>query len=275
MKRLLTNLRKKEQLMKQKTIKEIEILLQSISEENDPFIKECLQDDRKGVQNLVKRWKKKHEAMLKERQRLEKMMVYEQNARKQGFRVIAGIDEVGRGPLAGPVVAASVILPEDVYIPGINDSKKLSKIKREQLSEEIQRKALAVGIGVVDADVIDEINIYQATKKAMNIAVHQLSTFPDYLLIDAMEIDVPITQCSLIKGDARSISIASASIVAKVYRDRLMAEYSKKYPEYHFEKNMGYGTVEHIQALQKFGPTPIHRKTFAPVKQMCNNILTI
>lgn len=261
--------------MKQKTIKEIEILLQSISEENDPFIKECLQDDRKGVQNLVKRWKKKHEAMLKERQRLEKMMVYEQNARKQGFRVIAGIDEVGRGPLAGPVVAASVILPEDVYIPGINDSKKLSKIKREQLSEEIQRKALAVGIGVVDADVIDEINIYQATKKAMNIAVHQLSTFPDYLLIDAMEIDVPITQCSLIKGDARSISIASASIVAKVYRDRLMAEYSKKYPEYHFEKNMGYGTVEHIQALQKFGPTPIHRKTFAPVKQMCNNILTI
>jgi ribonuclease HII len=173
--------------------------------------------------------------------------------------------------LAGPVVAAAVILPENIFISGINDSKKLSSKKREQLYQEIKNEALAIGIGVVGADVIDEINIYQATKKAMNIAINQLSIFPDFLLIDAMKIDTPITQRSLIKGDSLSVSIASASIIAKVYRDRLMMEYSKKYPEYQFEKNAGYGTREHIQAIRKFGPTPIHRKTFAPIKEYIHN----
>lgn len=256
--------------MKQ-TIKEIEMILQSVTEPDDPFIKKCQQDERKGVQALLQRWKKKQEELMAEKRRFEKMMVYEKEAQKQGFQYVAGIDEVGRGPLAGPVVAAAVILPENIFISGINDSKKLSSKKREQLYQEIKNEALAIGIGVVGADVIDEINIYQATKKAMNIAINQLSIFPDFLLIDAMKIDTPITQRSLIKGDSLSVSIASASIIAKVYRDRLMMEYSKKYPEYQFEKNAGYGTREHIQAIRKFGPTPIHRKTFAPIKEYIHN----
>lgn len=256
--------------MKQ-TIKEIEMILQSVTEPDDPFVKKCQQDERKGVQALLQRWKKKQEELMAEKRRFEKMMVYEKEAQKQGFQYVAGIDEVGRGPLAGPVVAAAVILPENILISGINDSKKLSSKKREQLYQEIKNEALAIGIGVVGADVIDEINIYQATKKAMNIAINQLSIFPDFLLIDAMKIDTPITQRSLIKGDSLSVSIASASIIAKVYRDRLMMEYSKKYPEYQFEKNAGYGTREHIQAIRKFGPTPIHRKTFAPIKEYIHN----
>lgn len=256
--------------MKQ-TIKEIEMILQSVTEPDDPFVKKCQQDERKGVQALLQRWKKKQEELMAEKRRFEKMMVYEREAQKQGFQYVAGIDEVGRGPLAGPVVAAAVILPENIFISGINDSKKLSSKKREQLYQEIKNEALAIGIGVVGADVIDEINIYQATKKAMNIAINQLSIFPDFLLIDAMKIDTPITQRSLIKGDSLSVSIASASIIAKVYRDRLMMEYSKKYPEYQFEKNAGYGTREHIQAIRKFGPTPIHRKTFAPIKEYIHN----
>lgn len=256
--------------MKQ-TIKEIEMLLQSVTEPDDPFVKKCQQDERKGVQALLQRWKKKQEELMAEKRRFEKMMVYEKEAQKQGFQYVAGIDEVGRGPLAGPVVAAAVILPEKIFISGINDSKKLSSKKRQQLYQEIKNEALAIGIGVVGADVIDEINIYQATKKAMNIAINQLSIFPDFLLIDAMKIDTPITQRSLIKGDSLSVSIASASIIAKVYRDRLMMEYSKKYPEYQFEKNAGYGTREHIQAIRKFGPTPIHRKTFAPIKEYIHN----
>lgn len=256
--------------MKQ-TIKEIEMILQSVTEPDDPFIKKCQQDERIGVQALLQRWKKKQEELMAEKRRFEKIMVYEKEAQKQGFQYVAGIDEVGRGPLAGPVVAAAVILPENIFISGINDSKKLSSKKREQLYQEIKNEALAIGIGVVGADVIDEINIYQATKKAMNIAINQLSIFPDFLLIDAMKIDTPITQRSLIKGDSLSVSIASASIIAKVYRDRLMMEYSKKYPEYQFEKNAGYGTREHIQAIRKFGPTPIHRKTFAPIKEYIHN----
>ncbi|KIO59028.1 Ribonuclease HII [Caldibacillus thermoamylovorans] len=256
--------------MKQ-TIKEIEMILQSVTEPDDPFVKKCHQDERKGVQALLQRWKKKQEELMAEKRRFEKMMVYEKEAQKQGFQYVAGIDEVGRGPLAGPVVAAAVILPENIFISGINDSKKLSSKKREQLYQEIKNEALAIGIGVVGADVIDEINIYQATKKAMNIAINQLSIFPDFLLIDAMKIDTPITQRSLIKGDSLSVSIASASIIAKVYRDRLMMEYSKKYPEYQFEKNAGYGTREHIQAIRKFGLTPIHRKTFAPIKEYIHN----
>lgn len=256
--------------MKQ-TIKEIEMILQSVTEPDDPFVKKCQQDERKGVQALLQRWKKKQEELMAEKRRFEKMMVYEKEAQKQGFQYVAGIDEVGRGPLAGPVVAAAVILPENIFISGINDSKKLSSKKRQQLYQEIKNEALAIGIGVVGADVIDEINIYQATKKAMNIAINQLSIFPDFLLIDAMKIDTPITQRSLIKGDSLSVSIASASIIAKVYRDRLMMEYSKKYPKYQFEKNAGYGTREHIQAIRKFGPTPIHRKTFAPIKEYIHN----
>ena len=196
------------------------------------------------------------------------MKKYENEARKQGFNLIAGIDEVGRGPLAGPVVAAAVILPEDAFIPGLNDSKKLSAKKREQLANEIQKLAIAVGIGVISAQEIDQTNIYLSAKKAMTVAVNELSVFPDYLLIDAMEIISPVTQRSIIKGDALSVSIASASIVAKVYRDRLMTDYSKQYPYYQFEKNMGYGTKDHLEGLKNHGPSPLHRKTFSPIKEM-------
>lgn len=256
--------------MKQ-TIKEIESTLRTISDDEDPFIKKCLLDERKGVQELIKRWKKKQEIQFAEKERLRKMMQYENEARKQGYQLIAGIDEVGRGPLAGPVVAAAVILPNDAYLPGVNDSKKLSIKRREELYKVIIEKAVAVGIGLISAEDIDELNIYQATKKAMLGAIQQLNLLPDYLLIDAMKLDVPVSQQSIIKGDSLSISIASASIVAKVYRDRLMVEYSKKYPQYQFERNMGYGTSEHLQAIRTYGPTPIHRKSFSPIREMIKN----
>lgn len=256
--------------MKQ-TIKEIETTLRSISNDQDPFIKKCLLDERKGVQELINRWKKKQDLQKAENERLRKMMLYENEAQKQGFQFIAGIDEVGRGPLAGPVVAAAVILPNDAFLPGINDSKKLTAKRREELYKEIIEKAIAVGIGLISAEEIDKLNIYQATKKAMLAAIQQLNFLPDFLLIDAMKLDVPVSQQSLIKGDSSSISIASASIVAKVYRDRLMVEYSKKYPQYQFERNMGYGTRGHLQAIRTYGPTPIHRKSFSPIKEMINN----
>ncbi|MCU9612121.1 ribonuclease HII [Caldibacillus lycopersici] len=250
------------------TIKEVENRLEQITNMDDPFLLACMDDERKGVQSLISRWKKRQAQQNLEHIRLEKMKQYEKEARQQGFQLIAGIDEVGRGPLAGPVVAAAVILPEDIDLPGVNDSKKLSASKRELLYEQILEKAIAVGIGVVDSNDIDHLNIYQATKKAMHHAVNDLSVFPEYLLLDAMKIDAPLPQLSLIKGDALSISIASASIVAKVYRDRIMAEYGIQYPAYHLEKNMGYGTKEHLQALEQYGPTPIHRKSFSPIKEM-------
>ncbi|OJG28286.1 ribonuclease HII [Enterococcus caccae] len=199
----------------------------------------------------------------------EEMQQFENSARAQGHRLIVGIDEVGRGPLAGPVVAAAVILPENFQLLGVNDSKKLSAKKRDELYDEIQNQAISIGIGMVDHNKIDEINIYQASKLAMGIALEDLCFIPDYLLIDAMKLDVKIPQESIIKGDARSVSIAAASIVAKVIRDRLMEDYGKMYPGYGFEKNAGYGTKEHLLGLQKQGICTIHRKTFAPIKDMC------
>lgn len=247
-------------------LKEIEEKLAIIDDVNDPFIHECRQDERKNVQKLIEKWQKQKEKEKLAKELFEQMAQLEKQLWSEGFQTIAGIDEVGRGPLAGPVVAAAVILPHSFYLPGLNDSKKLSAVKREELYEKIINEAISVGIGVVHADEIDQLNIYRATKKAMVHAVNHLSVFPDFLLIDAMDIDAPIPQQKLVKGDERSISIASASIVAKVYRDRLMKEYSKQYPMYHFEKNMGYGTKEHLQAIYTYGPSPIHRKSFAPIK---------
>lgn len=258
------------------TIKQIEEKLQQITDENDSFIKECSLDERKGVQVLLEKWKKTKEKEKIERARFAEMTKYEQEARKQGFSLIAGIDEVGRGPLAGPIVASAVILPENIFIPGLNDSKKLSFKKREELYEQIYQSAISVGIGVVSPEEIDRLNIYEATKKAMLDALQQLTPFPDYLLIDAMELVTPIPQRSIIKGDANSMSIASASIIAKVYRDRLMLDYHKQYPQYRFDKNMGYGTKDHLEALEKYGPTPIHRKSFSPIKEMVEpNLFTL
>lgn len=197
----------------------------------------------------------------KEIARTESLMVYERRFADKG--VLCGIDEVGRGPLAGPVMAGAVILPTDHKILYLNDSKKLTAKKRNELYDVIMSEAVAVAVGSEDHDVIDEINILQATYSAMRKAIGQLSVKPDFLLVDAVTIpDTRIPECPIIKGDAKSVSIAAASIVAKVTRDRLMVEYDKLYPEYHFAKNKGYGTAEHIAALKKYGPCPIHRRTF-------------
>ena len=249
-------------------INEISTRLKTISDPEDPFLQECREDTRKGVTDLINKWNKSYEKAKQVRNTFLQMSEFERELRKQGFSILAGIDEVGRGPLAGPVVTSAVILPETFYLPGLNDSKKISESKREQFYEAIYKEAISIGVGIVHSEEIDEINIYQATKKAMMAAVNNLSELPDHLLIDAMELDMPIPQLSLIKGDARSITISAASIVAKVTRDRMMMEYGVKYPEYGFERHMGYGTSQHLEALEKHGLTPWHRRSFAPVKEI-------
>lgn len=207
------------------------------------------------------RLRKQQEKLQKELERLETMRIYEKEY--ASCKHICGIDEVGRGPLAGPVVAGAVVLPSDVQILYLNDSKKLSERKRELLYDEIMEKALAVGIGMASPARIDEINILQATYEAMREAVGKLDPAPDLLLNDAVTIPgVEIRQVPIIKGDAKSISIGAASIVAKVTRDRLMEQYADVFPEYDFASNKGYGSAAHIAALKEYGPTPIHRHSF-------------
>lgn len=196
------------------------------------------------------------------------MKEFETELYNKGINLIAGIDEVGRGPLVGPVVTAAVILPKDFYDERINDSKKLTEKKRELLYDVIMENALSVGIGVSSPEVIDEINILNATKKAMIEAVNNLTIKPEHLLIDAVKLDIDIPQTSIIKGDAKSESIAAASIIAKVTRDRMMIELDKKYPMYDFKHNKGYGTKKHIDALYEYGPISEHRKSFAPVSEL-------
>ena len=198
-----------------------------------------------------------------ERIRLEQMLHYEKELRAEGFRSIAGLDEVGRGPLAGPVVSCAVILPDDFYPVGLNDSKKLSEKKREQLYEIITENAISYGVGIIEHDVIDRINILEATKQSMYAAVTALSVQPDCLLIDAVRLDrVKLPQRNIIKGDSLSLSIAAASVVAKVLRDRMMCAFADIYPQYGFEKHKGYGTKYHMDAIRKYGITPIHRVSF-------------
>lgn len=253
--------------MKLKTIAEIEQQLNNIKAENDPFIKKIQQDERKGVQQLIHKWQKRMEQERLLQEKFNEMKVYETKWRDKGYKYIAGVDEVGRGPLAGPVVAAAVILPEDFFLPGIDDSKKISEKKRNEYEEIIRREAIAVSVARIDAPEIDSVNIYEATKKAMLAAIASLNTTPEVLLIDAMKLETPYVVESIIKGDAKSVSIAAASIVAKVARDRLMVELSSQFPEYGFQQNMGYGTREHLQAIQMHGITPYHRKSFAPVRE--------
>ena len=245
-----------------KKIGEIKEELQAANYEELPlFIKKYESDSRNGVQALIKKAKKAITAMEKELARTEQMKKYEKEYESCGY--ICGIDEVGRGPLAGPVVAGAVILPKDCDILYLNDSKQLSAKKRDELYDIIMQKAVAVGIGYASHERIDEINILQATYEAMREAISKLQVKPDILLNDAVTIPkVQIQQVPIIKGDAKSISIAAASIVAKVTRDRLMIEYDKVYPKYHFAENKGYGSSAHIEALKKDGPSPIHRKTF-------------
>lgn len=248
--------------MEKKSIAEIRKELSALSLEQLPeAIGLYESDERKGVQKMLQSFRRHLQKLEEEKQRIEELCRYEKEYGQ--YRWICGIDEVGRGPLAGPVVAGAVILPKDSRILYINDSKKLSPQKREELFDIIKKEAVAVGIGMATHERIDEINILQATYEAMRSAITQLDVQPDLLLNDAVTIPrVDIPQVPIIKGDAKSISIGAASIIAKVYRDRMMEEYDKIYPGYGFASNKGYGSKEHIQALKQLGPCPIHRKSF-------------
>ena len=250
------------------TIKEIKEELAKIRELESPFFKEFGKDSRSGVQKEIEKRKKAIQAEMDENLRLEAMLRYEKELYVQGIKLIAGVDEVGRGPLAGPVVSAAVILPQNCKIKGLNDSKKIPKKKHEDIFQAVKEKALAIGIGVMDNHVIDQVNIYEATKLAMKEAIAQLQLKPEHLLIDAMELDLPISQTSIIKGDANSLSIAAASIVAKVTRDKIMANYDQEFPGYDFSQNAGYGTAKHLEGIAKLGITPIHRTSFEPIKSL-------
>lgn len=219
------------------------------------------EDSRAGVASLIAKYQKKLDRLAKERERLELMRTYEHQYASLGL--VCGIDEAGRGPLAGPVVAGAVILPEDCEILYLNDSKQLSEKRREELFEEIREKAVAYGIGMASPARIDEINILQATYEAMREAVAALDPQPQVLLNDAVRIpDLAFTQVPIIKGDAKSLSIAAASVLAKVTRDRLMREYDQVMPEYGFAAHKGYGSAAHIEAIRTYGPSPIHRRSF-------------
>ncbi|MCP1639413.1 ribonuclease HII [Streptococcus gallinaceus] len=252
------------------TIKEIIAILAEARDLNDARFDQFADDSRAGVQKAITKRKKEIQAELDEEIRLDEMLRYEKALYQDGVTLIAGIDEVGRGPLAGPVVAAAVILPQNCKIKGLNDSKKIPKKKHQLIYEQVMAEALAVEIGIKDQTVIDQVNIYEATKLAMLDAISQLSPQPQALLIDAMKLDIPIAQQSIIKGDANSLSIAAASIVAKVTRDQMMADYDKEFPGYDFAQNAGYGTKSHLEGLEKLGVSPIHRQTFEPIKSMLN-----
>ena len=253
------------------TIKEIKEQLANIQRLDDPLLAELEQDSRSGVIQAIVKRKRDIQKRIDEDERLEGMMAYEKECYARGMKLIAGVDEVGRGPLAGPVVAASVILPKACKIPGLNDSKKIPKSKHKEIYEAVLQNAIAIGIGIKDNHVIDQVNIYEATKLAMMEAIGQLEPQPQHLLIDAMRLDLPISQTSIIKGDANSLSIAAASIVAKVTRDQMMEEFDCEYPGYDFAQNAGYGTANHLAGLHKLGVTPIHRRSFEPVKSMCED----
>lgn len=248
------------------TISKIKNDLKQIINPTDRRILSWRSDKRLGVQEALKSWDRQHEKRIVQENAFQDRFVFERQYWNQDVTYIAGVDEVGRGPLAGPVIAAAVILPHDFNIVEVIDSKQLSADKRDKLYELIMAQAVSVGCGIVDAQTIDDINIYQAARVAMTKAVQNLAPEPDALLIDAMTLDLPIQQKSLIKGDARSNSIGAASIVAKVTRDRIMADYDEIYPGYGFAQHAGYGTKMHIEQIKKLGITPIHRRSFGPVR---------
>lgn len=250
------------------TIKEVKEQLAILRDLDDPRWASFEEDSRTGVQAAIRKRRKAILAELAEEERLETLLNYEKSLYARGIELIAGVDEVGRGPLAGPVVAAAVILPKLCKIKGLNDSKKIPKSKHEAIYNQVMKEAVAVGIGIKDNYVIDDVNIYEATKLAMIEAIEKLNPQPEHLLIDAMNLDSPIEQTSIIKGDANSLSIAAASIIAKVTRDKMMADYEQEFPGYAFAKNAGYGTKEHLSGIDKFGVTPIHRRSFEPIKSI-------
>ncbi|UCZ51741.1 ribonuclease HII [Bacillus shivajii] len=254
------------------TIKEIKERLLHIKDETDPFLIKVRKDERKGVQTLIRSWEKKREKEREAIKEFEQMKQYEQSLWEQGYQWIGGVDEVGRGPLAGPVVASCVILPKNFYLPGLTDSKKLSKEKREMFYDMIKGNATAVGVGICSAAEIDQFNIYEATKIAMQRAIEETKVNVDYLLLDAINLPISTPQTPLIKGDSKSISIAASSVIAKVTRDRYMEGLGEKYPEYGFENHMGYGTSEHLTALHTHGVVEQeHRQSFSPVKAVVSS----
>ncbi len=248
------------------SIAEIKAKLQN-DEVDERFLERLKTDQRKGVQALIRAYERKKERLIALEAMHERMSRSERALRRLGYTLIAGVDEVGRGPLAGPVVASAVILPESFKLLGMTDSKKLSKKQREQFAEIIQKEAIAYSLAFVSAAEIDRLNIYEATKKAMVLAVERLQTRPDILLVDAIDIPVTIEQRSLIKGDEKSISIAASSILAKVARDRYMEKIDATYPGYGFKDNVGYGTRAHLEAIDRLGLTPEHRHSFRPVRE--------
>ncbi|MCT8139806.1 ribonuclease HII [Anaerobacillus sp. CMMVII] len=249
------------------SIKEVENILKMNEEVSEDLLFTIKSDDRKGVQKAFSKWLSQKEKQEQLETQFEEMLYYERKAWEQGLRYIAGIDEVGRGPLAGPVIAAAVILPEKFRLMGLTDSKKVSKKNREEFYEVIYSEAISIGIGVVPAEEIDRINIYEATKLAMLKALDELNIPPEHLLIDAMKLPTNYTQTSIIKGDSKSVSIAASSIIAKVTRDHYMEKLGQQYPQYGFENHMGYGTKEHLAAIDEFGLLSEHRKSFAPIRE--------
>ena len=250
--------------MKDKSVKEIKEIIESLSiDKYLEYINILKDDERKSVQNIAIKMSKKLDNIRKEEERLELINIYENEGYTKGYLCIGGIDEAGRGPLAGPVVASVVVFEPNTKIEGINDSKKLSEAKREELFDIIKEKALDYGIGIVNNEDIDKYNILNATYMAMKKALNCLKNQPDYLLIDAATIPgIDINQKPIIKGDSKSISIAAASILAKVTRDNIMYQYDEIFPEYGFKSHKGYGTKEHYEAIEKHGITRIHRKSF-------------
>lgn len=247
------------------SIQTLKTQFQQVTDENDPLFDQFAADPRKGVQALIQKTRHHLAQIASEKRAFQERFFYENEARQRGAQWIAGIDEVGRGPLAGPVVSCAIVLPADFDVYEVNDSKQLTDHQREQLYPQILSQAVSVGIGIADNRQIDELNIYQATRVAMLSAVNRLTVKPNQLLIDAMQIDTDIPQLKLIHGDAKSVSIGAASIVAKIFRDHLMQSYDRLYPGYDFAHNAGYGTKAHLAGLADQGPSAIHRKTFSPV----------
>ena len=249
--------------MKKPTIKELTIKANGMElNKAHQWLMELSEEFGDSVSKLADKYYKRLQAEKKEMERLGRMIFMEREARECGFCNIGGVDEAGRGPLAGPVVAACVILPEDTCIIGLDDSKKLTPEKRDRLYDEIREKAIAYGVGIADHTYIDRVNILNATKKAMEVAILSMKTRPDYLIIDAVRLNLDIPQKSVPRADANSVSVAAASVLAKVTRDRIMAKMETKYPGYGFAQHKGYGTEVHVEAIRRLGLCAIHRRSF-------------
>lgn len=247
------------------SVQQVKEQLKAVTSFSDPLVQNLREDSRKGVQTALQQLKKRIAKRQAAQSAFEKRFKYERALWQAGNRYVVGMDEVGRGPLAGPVVTCAVILDNRFDLVEVTDSKMLSRRERERLYLRIVDEAVEVSIAVNSPAVIDQLNIYRATQDAMIRAVHKLHHQPSHLIVDAVPLSLSIPQTTLIKGDQKSISVAAASIVAKEYRDHLMADYARLYPGYDFENNMGYGTKQHLAGLEKHGVTPIHRRTFAPV----------